>query len=130
MGIVIRRLLLIFTLLVAAPAFAAPAWMQYSPAEFTKSQSAGKTIIVDVHADWCPTCRAQAPILDTLRQDPRFKNAMFIRVDFDKDKAFLRQHRIARQSTILVFKGRKETARSVAETRAEKLRALLTKGTR
>ena len=107
------------------PAAAAPGWTQYSASSFAAAQNAGKTIVVDVHADWCPTCRAQQPILNELRKDKRLANAVFIRVDFDKDKAFLRTHRIPRQSTILVFKGKTETARSIAQTNRSALRKVV-----
>ena len=88
----------------------------YSASSFEAAQAAGKTIVVDVHADWCPTCKAQAPILKDIAKNPKAKNVQFVRVDFDNDKAFLRDHRIPRQSTILVFKGKKEVGRSIAET--------------
>ncbi|MEO1488134.1 MAG: thioredoxin family protein, partial [Pseudomonadota bacterium] len=44
-------------------------WTKYNAAEFMMAQKKGKTIVVDVYADWCPTCRAQAPILDELRAE-------------------------------------------------------------
>ena len=43
-------------------------WQTYDEAEFMMAQGKGKTIVVDVYADWCPTCRAQAPILEQLRK--------------------------------------------------------------
>jgi thiol-disulfide isomerase/thioredoxin len=112
-------------LFVLTPAAAAPGWTQYSAGSFASAQNAGKTIVVDVHAKWCPTCRAQQPTLDELRADKRLANVVFIKVDFDTDKAFLRAHRVPRQSTILVFKGKKETARSIAETNRNRLRAVV-----
>lgn len=124
----IQKFFLLLALLTSAPAFASPAWTTYSADAFSRAQSAGKTIVVDVHATWCPTCRAQAPILDSLRSEPQLKNAVFIKVDFDTEKAFLRQHRIPRQSTVLVFKGTRETARSIAETRPAQLRAAVLGG--
>lgn len=99
-----------------SPADAAPGWTRYSASSFAKAQNAGRVIVVDVHAEWCPTCRAQQPILNELRKDKRLAKAMFVKVDFDTDKDFLRAHRIPRQSTIVVFKGKTETARSVAQT--------------
>lgn len=111
-----------------AAANAAPAWQEYSPAAFAKAQGAGKTIIVDVHAVWCPTCKAQAPTLDALRQEAKLKDAVFFKVDFDKEKAFLRAHRIPRQSTVLVFRGKQETARSIAESRPRQLREAVMAG--
>ncbi len=97
-------------------------WQTYDAAEFTMAQNKGKTIVVDVYADWCPTCRAQAPILDQLRTEKASGDVQFVKVNFDDEKTFLRQHRIPRQSTVLVFKGKKEVARSIAETNRNRLR--------
>ena len=116
-----------FFLIVPAAA-AAPGWTTYNPNQFAAAQQAGRTILVDVHADWCPTCRAQKPTLNKLRADPRLINVLFVTVDYDKQKDFLRSHRIPRQSTILVFKGTKETARSIAETNPARLRAAILAG--
>lgn len=124
----IRTFLAFLAVALAAPAIAAPAWQEYSPAVFTRAQEAGKTIVVDVHAVWCPTCKAQAPTLDALRQEPRLKDAVFFKVDFDEEKDFLRAHRIPRQSTVLVFRGMQETARSIAESRPKQLREAVMAG--
>ncbi|MDZ4273777.1 MAG: thioredoxin family protein, partial [Erythrobacter sp.] len=66
--------------------------------------------------------------LDALRQEPRLKDAVFFKVDFDKEKAFLRQHRIPRQSTVLVFRGKQESVRSIAESRPKQLREAVMAG--
>ncbi|MEL7189332.1 MAG: thioredoxin domain-containing protein [Pseudomonadota bacterium] len=100
-------------------------WQTYDAAEFMMAQKKGKTIVVDVYADWCPTCRAQAPILDELRKEKQSKDVLFIKVNFDDEKAFLRAHRIPRQSTVLVFNGMTEKARSIAQTNRTKLRGVV-----
>lgn len=100
-------------------------WETYSADSFKAAQNAGDTIVVDVYATWCPTCRAQAPILNELRKDARLKNTRFVKVNFDKHKSFLREHRIPRQSTILVFKGKTESGRSIAQTNRGKLRTFV-----
>jgi len=97
----------------------------YSESVFADAQAAGKTIVVDVYADWCPTCRAQKPILEELVSEAALEKALFVTVDYDVDKGFLRAHRIPRQSTILVFRGNEELARSIAETDRERLRAVV-----
>ena len=116
----------VFALLLLAfagsPVLAAADSIPYSEAAFADAQAAGKTIIVDVFADWCPTCRAQKPILDELKAEPKLKDSLFVTVDYDREKAFLRAHRVPRQSTILVFRGGNEVARSVAETDRDRLR--------
>ena len=113
---------------ISAAQAATPNWIKYSPAAFSAAQKSGKTIIVDVHATWCPTCKAQAPTLDALRSEARLRDTVFVKVDFDTEKAFLREHRIPRQSTILVFRGARETARSIAETDPTRLRAAVLAG--
>lgn len=104
---------------------AANRWVDYSPERFAEAQEAGKTTLVDVTADWCPTCKAQHPILEELATDERLKDVVFVRVDFDTHKNFLRQHRIPRQSTIVIFDGHEEVGRSVAETNRERLRGFV-----
>ena len=91
------------SIVLSQPALAAPAWVDYSAEQFASAQAQGKTILVDVHADGCPTCKAQAPTLETMRNDERLAHLTFMRVNLDSDKAFLRAHRVPRQSTILVF---------------------------
>lgn len=100
-------------------------WQSYDAAEFTMAQKKGKTIVVDVYADWCPTCRAQAPILDELRAEKQSSGVLFVKVNYDDHKSFLQTHRIPRQSTILVFKGKEEVARSIAQTNRGKLRQVV-----
>ncbi len=100
-------------------------WQTYDAAEFTMAQNKGKTIVVDIYADWCPTCRAQAPILEELRQQQQSDDVLFVKVNFDEEKAFLRTHRVPRQSTVLVFNGTSEVARSIAQTNRARLRAVV-----
>ena len=116
-------------LLVGAMHFTANAqakgWSTYDAGEFMMAQAKGETIVVDVYADWCPTCRAQAPILDELRAENQGNGVKFVKVNFDKEKAFLREHRIPRQSTVLVFQGETEVARSIAQTNRAALRQVV-----
>jgi thiol-disulfide isomerase/thioredoxin len=107
------------------PALADAVSIPYTPSALADAQKEGKSIVVDVYADWCPTCQAQKPIMSELKRDPAAKDILFITVDFDKEKDFLRAHRVAYQSTIIVFKGSQELARSTAETNRDRLRSLV-----
>jgi thiol-disulfide isomerase/thioredoxin len=115
---------------VAKPAGATPEWVDYAPEAFADAQQAGRTILVDVHATWCPTCKVQAPILDELLLEPSLSDVTFVKVDFDLEEAFIETYRIPRQSTILVFRGETEIARSVAETDRDRLRSFVFEATR
>jgi thiol-disulfide isomerase/thioredoxin len=115
---------------IAGLFFAAAAWAAgkpYDQAGFEAAQAAGKPILVEVHADWCPTCRAQDPIISELMRDPKNAGFVVLRVDFDKQKDVLKRLRAQYQSTLIVFKGKKEVSRSTGETRRDAIAAQLAK---
>jgi thioredoxin 1 len=92
-----------------------------------KAQKAEKPILVEVGAAWCPVCRAQKPILEGLAKNDKFKEFVFFKIDFDTQKAEWRKLSAQRQSTLIVFKGGKEVGRSVGDTNAASIEALLAK---
>ena len=99
----------------------------FDKAAFEAAQRAGKPILVEIAASWCPTCKAQAPILGALRGEPRFKDLVTITVDFDSQKPVVNSFKAQMQSTLIVFRGDKEVGRLVGDTRRESIEALLTK---
>ena len=92
---------------------------------FQASQAAGKSILVDVSAPWCPTCKQQKPIVQQIEKE--HPDLVVYDVDFDSAKDVLKQFRVRYQSTLIVFKGQKEVARSTGETDPVPLRALVAK---
>ena len=109
----------------------APAWangaVPFSAEAFKAAQEQGGPILVEIHADWCPTCKAQNPILDKLTAAPKFKELKIFRVDFDAMKPVVRQFGAQMQSTLIVFKGAREQGRSVGDTKEASIAALLDK---
>ena len=96
---------------------------EYSPEAFQAAQAAGRTIMVDVYAVWCPTCKAQHKTLRNLLDDPRYQSIVGFRVDFDVHRDFLRAHQVRGQSTILMFHGDQELSRSMGVTSEGMIRA-------
>jgi len=94
---------------------------------FAAAQDAGKPVLVEIHAGWCPTCKAQKPILDKLSGQPKYSGVERFRVDFDDQKDVVKQFKAQVQSTLIVYRGRNEVARSVGETDEGRIRALLDK---
>jgi thiol-disulfide isomerase/thioredoxin len=113
-----------FALLGSTPASAAE-WKDFDAGAFAAAQREGKPILVDVFAVWCPVCRAQNPILVQLTREPKFKDMVVFKVDFDNQKDALRALNAQRQSTLIVYKGEKETGRSVGDTDPASIEALL-----
>jgi|SRR5947209_2446289 len=94
---------------------------------FEAAQAAGRPILVEVSASWCPICKAQAPILSRLRSDPRFKELVSFDIDFDSHKDLLKKFNVQKQSTLIVYRGRREIGRSTGDTNAGSIEALLGK---
>ncbi len=111
---------------VALPGLASAAELKpYTAAAFDAAKAAGKPILIDVTAPWCPTCKAQHPILSGLEAQPKFKDLVVLNVDFDSQKDVLRALGVRMQSTLIGFKGAKETARSTGDTGAASIAQLL-----
>jgi thiol-disulfide isomerase/thioredoxin len=99
----------------------------YDQAAFDAAQKAGKPILVEVTAPWCPVCKAQAPILNDLRGQPEFKDLQTFTIDFDSQKDLLRAFKVSKQSTLIVFKGATEVGRSTGDTNPVSIEALVAK---
>jgi thioredoxin-like negative regulator of GroEL len=116
-------------LAMAAPLV--PAWastaVPFSAEAFKAAQASGSPILVEIHADWCPTCKAQNPILDKLTSAEKFKGLKIFRVDFDAMKPVVKEFGAQMQSTLIIFKGSAEQGRSVGDTREASIAALLDK---
>ncbi|TXN26746.1 thioredoxin family protein [Methylobacterium sp. WL19] len=122
-----RRALLLTTALLAAAPYGASAAEPFDEAAFAAAQGAGRPVIVEVTAPWCPICKAQRPLLKALSEQPRFKDLAIYEIDFDTQKALMRRFDARMQSTLIVFKGREEVGRSVGETQGEWIEALVEK---
>lgn len=108
----------------AAPSFAAD-WRPYTPEALAAAQKDGKSVLVDISAPWCPTCRAQKPILENLTLQPEFKDMIVLEVDFDSQKDDVRALKATSQSTLIAYKGDKETSRSVGDTKKDSIADLM-----
>jgi thiol-disulfide isomerase/thioredoxin len=111
---------------VAAPAFATDT-KAFDRTAFEAAQKAGKPIFVAIHASWCPTCKAQDPILGELTSAPKFKDLVYFLVNFDNQKDAVKYFGARHQSTLIAFKGKQETGRSVGDTDPSSIAALLSK---
>lgn len=112
---------------VSAKSALAKSAVPFTDQAFKAAQASGSPILIEIHADWCPTCKAQQPILDKLTSEPKFKDLKIFRVDFDSMKPQVKAFGAQMQSTLIVFKGTTERGRSVGDTREDSIAALLDK---
>ena len=120
-----KSILLASNLIVAATAFAEPT--AFTQSGFNQLQQEGKSILVEVHAPWCPTCRAQAPVIDMLLKKKEYQSINALRVDFDSQKEALKAFNVSKQSTLIVYKGSKEMGRSTGDTSPANIEKLIQK---
>lgn len=58
----------------------------------------GKVVVVDVWATWCAPCKHEIPFLETLQDEMKGKDVVFISASFDTDHAawanFIKEHKM------------------------------------
>lgn len=69
--------------------------------DFAAATAAG-TVVVDFTADWCPPCRALAPLLDTVAGE--MPDVKFLRMDTDAHPATMVKLGVRGLPTLLVFR--------------------------
>lgn len=104
----------------ALPA-AQPEHQAFSQAEFEALQASDALVLVNVAADWCPTCRRQQTVLAAFQLAHPDVDLHILRVDFDAQKNWVAHFKAPRQSTLVLFKGSRQVWFSVAETRQGKI---------
>jgi len=97
----------------------------YDAARLGAAQAAGDPILIHVTAPWCPTCKAQHPVVSDLAADPANPDLLVLEVDFDSQKDVLRQFNVRQQSTLIAFRGAEERGRAAGITDRQAISALL-----
>jgi thioredoxin 1 len=115
------------TFLFITNAFAAE-FKKFTPAAFEQAQKTDKPILIEIHADWCPTCKAQKPAIQELATAAKFKDLTVFEVDFDAQKDVVKSFNARTQSTLIVMKGATETGRSVGESKSSAILKLMETG--
>lgn len=96
----------------------------YSPETLAAKQKSGEAVALHFHADWCPTCRAQDKVFNGWKGDATVPGTLLV-VDYDKERELKRQLGVRTQSTVIAYKGAKESGRLAGETDPKALRAVL-----
>ncbi len=115
------------TLMAASVAVAMAGELPFEQKKFDAAVAAGESVVVDFSASWCPTCKAQKPVVDKLMALPKYQAVKLFVADYDKEVALKKQLRVVQQSTFVVFKDGKEVTRSTGQTDPEVLAAVFDK---
>lgn len=120
----LRSALVAVVLAATTSAANAAAIQPFTAGALKDAQAHGQPVLVDAHADWCPTCRAQAPTISAISRDPAFSRLVILKLDYDKQVQEKRALGIRQQSTLIAFAGAKETARATGITDPGAIRKL------
>lgn len=124
----VRALLALALISIAGLAKADSRFEAFTAERFQVLQAEGRTVVIDVWAPWCPTCRNQAPKLEALLAEPAFAEFAGLKLHWDDQRELAKQLGAPRQSTVFVFKGSEQRAMSVAETDLDRLREVYRTG--
>jgi len=93
----------------------------FTEERFEELQAQNALILIDVFADWCPTCAEQQKVLAAFRDQHPDVPIHTLSVDFDRQKEWVKHFKAPRQSTLILFRGDEQIWFSVAETRADRI---------
>ncbi|PRC90925.1 thioredoxin family protein [Solimicrobium silvestre] len=116
---------MIFSVIFCGAALAAG--KPYDAATFDALKNEGKPIMVLVSAPWCPYCKRQDEVVNTLLKDPRFQTLNVVDVDFDTHQDFLKTWHVPIQSTIIMIKGGKVISQNAFDIHADSIEAMMLK---
>ena len=88
---------------------------------FAELQDQGALVLIDIFADWCPTCAIQQEVLAEYREANPDVPLYTLTIDFDTQKDLVTHFRAPRQSTLILFRGHDQLWYTVAETRADEI---------
>jgi thioredoxin 1 len=116
--------------LIAGPAAAkAAAPVAYSPEALAAELAAGKAVVLDFAASWCPSCLAQGRAIQALRaENPAYDAGLvFMVADWDtwKDKEIAQRLGVTGRGAVVILKGDAIVARSDVHLQKAQLKALL-----
>jgi thioredoxin 1 len=91
----------------------------FTDARFAELQAQGAVILVDIWADWCPTCAEQQRVLKAFQEENPDAELHILQVNFDTQKPVVTRFAAPRQSTLILYRGEERLWFSVAETRRD-----------
>jgi len=120
------RLPLLLAILTSLPAFALDV-VPYDADGFARARGEGRVTAIQFHSGWCPVCVMQERGVKALQDDRSLARVTVFQADYFKEEALRKRFNVASFSTLVVFRGEQERARTTGDFRAEQLRQLFAK---
>ena len=114
--------------LVLAATIAAHAWaldvVPYEADGFARARSNGRVTAVQFHSGWCPVCVMQERGVRALKDDRALAQVTVFQADYFKEEALRKRFNVSSFSTLVVFRGEQERARTTGDFQPEQLKLL------
>lgn len=88
--------------------------------DFNNIINSSKPTLVDFFATWCGPCRAQAPILEQVKNQVGDK-ATVVKIDIDRNREVAARYNVQSVPTLIVFKNGEPLWRAVGVQQANVL---------
>jgi thioredoxin-like negative regulator of GroEL len=111
-------------LLAVSPSKAAE-FKEYDASAFAAAQSAGRPVLLDVSAWWCPVCASQNATIKQTVGAATYAKLVIFHIDFDRQEAIWKGFNVVRQATLIGFKGKNEVGRLEFVTDKTQIKSLL-----
>lgn len=79
--------------------------------DFSKVLRNNKYLVVNFTASWCGPCKAIAPKIDDLYDDPKYKKIQIVRVDIEEVQQAAEQYKVQSIPTFIFFEAENEVKR-------------------
>jgi|TARA_B110000881_G_C18547639_1_gene502144 thiol-disulfide isomerase/thioredoxin len=118
-----KKILIIIFTLFSFNSYALDKSTTFTNEIFKKAQADGKTVVINSWNKTCYTCGKQVKILDEAEKE--FTDILFLSFEQTKNKEIAKLLNIEYWTTIVVYKGNKEIARSIGQTKKSKIYSLI-----
>lgn len=113
------------SLMVGVSQASAASFAPYTQAAFDTAIADHTPVVIHIEASWCPVCKQQQAILESLNLDPRYAKLEILDVNFDTQKPVVRQFGANMQSTLIAYHDGKPAQRAVGITSEDAISGLL-----
>ena len=120
------RLPLLLAILLAIPAWALDV-VPYEADSFVRARSNGKVTALQFHSGWCPVCVMQERGVRALKDERSLEQVTVFQADYFKEEALRKRFNVSSFSTLVVFRGEQERARTTGDFQPEQLKLLFAK---
>ena len=120
-----KKILIIILILIPFKSFSVEKKTTFTAEVFNQAQEEGWVVVINSWNKSCGTCAKQVQILDQAKE--KFNNVVFLSFEQINNKEIAKLLNIDFWTTIVIYKNKKEVARSIGETNRDNIYSIIKK---